>query len=128
MLNSLSMALVKFTAPGIPDVYQGNEQVDLSLVDPDNRRPVDFDHRRGVLAAIQVAFEADRESLIGDMLASRAQEKGIELAILIHGDVPHRVRALVEFLAERIKTPAVRPDGGTNTTGGKPSALDPTRE
>ncbi len=41
-LNSLSMTLVKLTSPGVPDLYQGNELMDLSLVDPDNRRPVDY--------------------------------------------------------------------------------------
>ncbi|MDE3795470.1 malto-oligosyltrehalose synthase [Sinorhizobium meliloti] len=38
LINSLSQALVKLTAPGIPDIYQGSERIDLSLVDPDNRR------------------------------------------------------------------------------------------
>src|SRR5204862_1296724 len=41
-LNSLSLALLKFTSPGVPDLYQGNELLDFSLVDPDNRRPVDY--------------------------------------------------------------------------------------
>ncbi|UWU18793.1 malto-oligosyltrehalose synthase (plasmid) [Rhizobium sullae] len=41
-LNSLSQTLIKLTAPGIPDIYQGAELFDLSLVDPDNRRPVDM--------------------------------------------------------------------------------------
>jgi (1->4)-alpha-D-glucan 1-alpha-D-glucosylmutase len=48
-LNSLSMALVKFGSPGVPDLYQGNELLDLSLVDPDNRRPVDYERRRRLL-------------------------------------------------------------------------------
>jgi len=51
-LNSLAQTLVKLTAPGIPDIYQGNELWDLSLVDPDNRRPVDFDLRRRLLAEL----------------------------------------------------------------------------
>ncbi|TVQ38107.1 MAG: malto-oligosyltrehalose synthase [Spirochaetaceae bacterium] len=51
-LNSLSLALIKLTAPGVPDVYQGNELWDYSLVDPDNRRPVDFDARRKLLRRI----------------------------------------------------------------------------
>ena len=41
--------LIKLTAPGVPDFYQGCELWDLSLVDPDNRRPVDFDLRRALL-------------------------------------------------------------------------------
>ncbi|MBV8832365.1 MAG: malto-oligosyltrehalose synthase [Acidobacteriaceae bacterium] len=51
-VNSLAMALLKLTAPGIPDMYQGTEIWDLSLVDPDNRRPVDYDHRRKLLAEL----------------------------------------------------------------------------
>ena len=49
-LNGITMALVKTLSPGVPDYYQGCECIDLSLVDPDNRRPVDFDHRRALLA------------------------------------------------------------------------------
>lgn len=45
-VNSLSLTLLKLTSPGIPDFYQGSELWDLSLVDPDNRRPVDYDLRR----------------------------------------------------------------------------------
>ncbi len=49
LLNSLSQTLIKLTVPGVPDIYQGNELWDLSLVDPDNRRPVDYELRRGML-------------------------------------------------------------------------------
>jgi (1->4)-alpha-D-glucan 1-alpha-D-glucosylmutase len=42
-LNSFSQTLIKLVAPGVPDIYQGAESWDLSLVDPDNRRPVDFE-------------------------------------------------------------------------------------
>jgi (1->4)-alpha-D-glucan 1-alpha-D-glucosylmutase len=51
-VNSLAQTLVKLTAPGVPDIYQGCELWDLSLVDPDNRRPVDFGHRRALLEAV----------------------------------------------------------------------------
>ncbi len=47
--NALSAKLVQLTMPGIPDVYQGTELFDYSLVDPDNRRPVDFELRRSLL-------------------------------------------------------------------------------
>ncbi|CAN5148663.1 malto-oligosyltrehalose synthase [soil metagenome] len=50
--NSLAAKLIQLTAPGVPDVYQGSELWETSLVDPDNRRPVDFDERRLYLAAI----------------------------------------------------------------------------
>ncbi len=48
--NALAAKLVALTMPGVPDVYQGSELWEQSLVDPDNRRPVDFDHRAAVLA------------------------------------------------------------------------------
>ena len=53
LLNSLSQTLCKLTAPGVPDIYQGNEIWDFSLVDPDNRRAVDYRHRRALLAELQ---------------------------------------------------------------------------
>jgi (1->4)-alpha-D-glucan 1-alpha-D-glucosylmutase len=48
-LNGLSQALLRMTAPGVPDLYQGTEFWDFSLVDPDNRRPVDFSARMAAL-------------------------------------------------------------------------------
>ncbi|XVU23387.1 malto-oligosyltrehalose synthase [Actinoplanes sp. CA-054009] len=50
--NSLGQKLVQLTMPGVPDVYQGTELWDYSLVDPDNRRPVDFARRRELLARL----------------------------------------------------------------------------
>jgi (1->4)-alpha-D-glucan 1-alpha-D-glucosylmutase len=52
-LNSLSQITLKATMPGVPDFYQGTEFWDLSLVDPDNRRPVDFAERAKVLASLE---------------------------------------------------------------------------
>jgi len=52
-LNSLSQVTLKATMPGVPDFYQGTEFWDLSLVDPDNRRPVDFTERAAVLASVE---------------------------------------------------------------------------
>ena len=52
MITSLAQALIKCTAPGIPDIYQGSDLRDLSLVDPDNRRPVDFDRRVRLLGRL----------------------------------------------------------------------------
>jgi (1->4)-alpha-D-glucan 1-alpha-D-glucosylmutase len=52
-INSLAQTLIKLTAPGIPDFYQGSELWDLSLVDPDNRRPVDYKLRRQLLAEMK---------------------------------------------------------------------------
>jgi (1->4)-alpha-D-glucan 1-alpha-D-glucosylmutase len=53
MLNSMSQTLLKLTCPGVPDLYQGTELWDLSLVDPDNRRPVDYSRRGEILKEMQ---------------------------------------------------------------------------
>ncbi|HWP35198.1 MAG TPA: malto-oligosyltrehalose synthase [Thermodesulfobacteriota bacterium] len=50
--NSLAQTLLKLAMPGVPDTYQGTELWDLSLVDPDNRRPVDYAHRERLLARL----------------------------------------------------------------------------
>ena len=63
MLNSMSMTLVKLTSPGVPDFYQGNELFDLSLVDPDNRRPVDYGRRRALLEQLQRVAAAPADGL-----------------------------------------------------------------
>ncbi|WP_051953192.1 malto-oligosyltrehalose synthase [Xenophilus azovorans] len=54
-LNSLALMALKYTSPGVPDLYQGNELMDFSLVDPDNRRPVDYARRAAMLAAADEA-------------------------------------------------------------------------
>jgi (1->4)-alpha-D-glucan 1-alpha-D-glucosylmutase len=55
-VNALGQKLVQLTMPGVPDLYQGSELWDLSLVDPDNRRPVDFGRRRELLARIDAGW------------------------------------------------------------------------
>ncbi|MEO8353874.1 MAG: malto-oligosyltrehalose synthase, partial [Chthoniobacteraceae bacterium] len=61
--NSLSQVALKLTIPGLPDLYQGSELWDLSLVDPDNRRPVDYQRRRQVLDEIRGGQTNPRELL-----------------------------------------------------------------
>ncbi|MEA5593551.1 malto-oligosyltrehalose synthase [Rivularia sp. UHCC 0363] len=68
ILNSLSQALLKLTAPGLPDIYQGTELWDLSLVDPDNRRPVNFEKRHKYLEEIESQSEADLPDYIAQLL------------------------------------------------------------
>lgn len=63
-LNSLSQTLLKLTAPGVPDVYQGSEIWDFSLVDPDNRRPVDYRLRKQLLVDLQRLDPADAHFLL----------------------------------------------------------------
>jgi (1->4)-alpha-D-glucan 1-alpha-D-glucosylmutase len=67
---SLGMTLLKLTCPGVPDIYQGDELPYLALVDPDNRRPVDWDERRQALAA---AEQPPKLGLIRRTLALRAR-------------------------------------------------------
>src|SRR5438270_5871213 len=55
MHNSLSQLVLKLGAPGVPDFYQGTELWDFSLVDPDNRRPIDFELRRHVLDELRAS-------------------------------------------------------------------------
>jgi (1->4)-alpha-D-glucan 1-alpha-D-glucosylmutase len=61
-INSLSQVLLKLSSPGLPDIYQGNETWDFSLVDPDNRRPVDYQRRREMLGSLT---NADPAELLG---------------------------------------------------------------
>lgn len=82
MINSLSQTVIKMSAPGVPDFYQGTELWDLSLVDPDNRRPVDFAKRRIYLEEIQHGGDGDLLGLIR-LLLSSPQDGRIKL-FLIH--------------------------------------------
>ena len=59
--NSFSQTLLKLTSPGVPDIYQGNELLEFNLVDPDNRRPVDYDRRRDLLATIRQKTASNHE-------------------------------------------------------------------
>ncbi|HEY6135189.1 MAG TPA: malto-oligosyltrehalose synthase [Rubrivivax sp.] len=70
-LNGLTMAVVKGLSPGVPDYYQGHEAIELSLVDPDNRRAIDFARRRAMLDEAQtLAAQPDRSSSLRELLAS----------------------------------------------------------
>lgn len=80
--NSLSQTLLKLTSPGIPDIYQGSELWNLSLVDPDNRRPVDYNLRRQMLYAL-------KERIYGSIEKSNLVEEPT-------GDLIKLVRELVE--------------------------------
>lgn len=77
--NSLAQTLLKYTVPGVPDLYQGSELWDLSLVDPDNRRPVDYDLRRRYLN------ELDELSIPeGAQKAMQGMDEGIPKLWTIH--------------------------------------------
>jgi (1->4)-alpha-D-glucan 1-alpha-D-glucosylmutase len=74
---TLAQLLLKLTSPGLPDIYRGDELEDLSLVDPDNRRPVDWDTRRAALQALQRGEAPDEATcklyVIWKTLALRAE-------------------------------------------------------
>src|SRR6185437_3331423 len=73
LLNSLSQTLLRLTAPGVPDTYQGTELWDFSLVDPDNRRPVDYERRAQMLQEIQSRTQMpdyDARAHVRELLAS----------------------------------------------------------
>jgi (1->4)-alpha-D-glucan 1-alpha-D-glucosylmutase len=111
-VNSLSMTMLKLTSPGIPDIYQGCELWDHSLVDPDDRRPVDYSLRDEMLRAgvgrtAASAWASDRASgapkllLIRDALALRQRrpecfgERGAYLAVRVQGEFADDVIAFI---------------------------------
>jgi (1->4)-alpha-D-glucan 1-alpha-D-glucosylmutase len=72
IFNSLSQTLLKMTSPGVPDFYQGSELWDFRLVDPDNRRPVDFEKRKKLLDEIIEYEDGEKTSdFIHELLKTR---------------------------------------------------------
>ncbi len=69
-VNSLAMVAVKYTSPGVPDCYQGNEILDLSLVDPDNRRAVDYGVRRALLDRLSALPDAPDGSQLRELFTA----------------------------------------------------------
>jgi (1->4)-alpha-D-glucan 1-alpha-D-glucosylmutase len=68
IFNSLSQTLLKITAPGVPDFYQGTEVWNLSLVDPDNRRPVDYERNRELLSSVKTREEENPSALVDELM------------------------------------------------------------
>jgi (1->4)-alpha-D-glucan 1-alpha-D-glucosylmutase len=78
LYNALAQVVLKATAPGVPDCYQGTELWDLSLVDPDNRRPVDYPRRRALLAeldALETRAAQDQDA-VPDFISGSLREPG----------------------------------------------------
>jgi (1->4)-alpha-D-glucan 1-alpha-D-glucosylmutase len=80
VIVSLAQLALKLTAPGVPDIYQGCELWDFSLVDPDNRRPVDFAERARLLEAIDEELERDSAQAFAEWLR-RWQDGRVKLAV-----------------------------------------------
>jgi len=94
--NSLAQVVLKLTTPGVPDIYQGTELWDLSLVDPDNRRPVDFRLRRALLAELDATPEEQLPALCAELFRNPADGR---LKLLVTSRVlrhRRRNRALFE--------------------------------
>jgi len=119
-VNGLAQTLLKLTVPGLPDLYQGTERWDLSLVDPDNRRPVDFDRRQRDLggaedpAALLGAWRDGRikQALIERTLALRARKpdlfvEGDYRALAVEGGDASRVLAFARSLGDDVVILAV---------------------
>jgi (1->4)-alpha-D-glucan 1-alpha-D-glucosylmutase len=79
VINGLSQALLKLTVPGVPDIYQGSERWNLTLVDPDNRRPVDHDRNRQMLDAWRSSLEQEPRSIAS--LLEHWRDGAVKLAL-----------------------------------------------
>jgi malto-oligosyltrehalose synthase/4-alpha-glucanotransferase len=75
IVNSLAQVLLKFTCPGIPDLYQGCELWDFSLVDPDNRRPVDYEQRMQWLTEMESRAKEDTAGLLHELWQQRGNAR-----------------------------------------------------
>jgi len=82
-INGLAQTLLRFTVPGVPDLYQGAEFWDQSLVDPDNRRPVDFPARQRALAAGRTPAK-----LLGDWRTGEVKQAIIARALNLRAQQP----------------------------------------
>ncbi len=116
LYSALSQVLLKLTSPGVPDVYQGQELWGFWLVDPDNRRPVDFDRRKWLLAEIQAtgAAGAEERLALARHLAENPRDSRLKLLVTCqalqfrrrHADLFRRGRyeplAVEGFAAEHV--------------------------
>lgn len=113
-LNGLAQTLLRMTVPGVPDLYQGNEFWDFSMVDPDNRRPVDYAARQQALEAhgsvqeLLVNWRDGRikQALIAQVLRLRADyaqlfRQGSYQALEVLGSQAHNVLAFARELGEQ---------------------------
>jgi (1->4)-alpha-D-glucan 1-alpha-D-glucosylmutase len=75
-INSLAQAVLRITSPGVPDTYQGTELWDFSLVDPDNRRPVNFAQRKEILEELAGRSSGDLLALSSDLLTDISSDAG----------------------------------------------------
>ena len=81
--TALSQSVLKLLSPGVPDIYQGQELWDFSLVDPDNRRPVDYHHRRALLEQVRAGWNTrpDQRAEFAAALARVPQDERLKLFV-----------------------------------------------
>jgi (1->4)-alpha-D-glucan 1-alpha-D-glucosylmutase len=82
MISSLSQTTLKLTSPGVPDVYQGCELWDLSMVDPDNRRTVDFELRKRLLDQIRSQLKVEKSAAVARDLLKSWHDGRVKLFVL----------------------------------------------
>jgi (1->4)-alpha-D-glucan 1-alpha-D-glucosylmutase len=124
--TSLSQKLVQLTSPGVPDVYQGTELWDFSLVDPDNRRPVDYAERRSLLARIDAgdipavdASGAAKLLLVHRALTLRRDHPGLFCGYrALHASGPAADHALAYSRSDDLVVVATRLPVGLGAAGG----------
>ena len=139
--NSLAQLAIKIGAPGVPDFYQGTELWDFSLVDPDNRRPVDYQKRRDLLETLPEPSSDDQATFIAELLGHPEDDRlklfatatmlrarraahdvfrcGAYEALAVEGRARHHIFAFARVLGQRQAIVAVprlvatlMPDGG----------------
>jgi len=108
-VNGLAQVVLRNAAPGVPDLYQGCELWDQSMVDPDNRRPVDFERRRRLLESLQARDRRGTRRLAADLLA-RWSDGRVKLFVVWKSLAVRRSRpdlfARGRYLPFRVEGPA----------------------
>jgi (1->4)-alpha-D-glucan 1-alpha-D-glucosylmutase len=134
--SSLALLVLKLAAPGVPDIYWGNEDWDLSLVDPDNRRPVEFAARAGTKVAVTTAGLQLRRrnpelfaygAYVPLDLAGRHADRVVAFARVHEGRwavaaVSRLTEGLDGWADTRVVLPAAAPDGWHDALTGRPAA------
>jgi (1->4)-alpha-D-glucan 1-alpha-D-glucosylmutase len=141
---ALGQLLLKLTTPGIPDVYQGDELWDLSLVDPDNRRPVDWEARRAALEAVRdgaaptratrklhlihraLELRARRPEAFGRDGAYRPLDAGEDVCAFVRGDAVLAVAPLKAGVPAALAVPADLQGPWKDVLTGAPVGLGPS--
>ncbi len=94
--NSLSQLVLKMTTPGVPDVYQGCELLDLTLVDPDNRRPVDYELRSRLLEEMNPLLDAPSTDALREMIGADDEKAKLYVTaalLRLRKEAPHLMSA-----------------------------------